>query len=73
MASRTIIVPSASAVVLLAIFAITSTMRSCGIAPQQHESASVQSGGIIKDYVPQPATKPEEARPAPRETAPAKN
>ncbi|MFM5947843.1 MAG: hypothetical protein ACKOPM_01235 [Novosphingobium sp.] len=70
MARQTIIVPSASAVVLFGLLAITSMMRSCGLAPQQHQSASAANGGLIKDYVAQGEVKPKPAQSAPSEQAP---
>lgn len=54
---RTIIVPSASGVVLLVAYAMTSLLHSCDPEADDrsnphYESASAQNGGMIKDYVP---------------------
>jgi hypothetical protein len=52
--ARTIIVPSASAVVLLGIYGMVSLVKACDpdVGKQQHVPGSVDKGGVIKDYVP---------------------
>jgi hypothetical protein len=57
------IVPSASLLLMLGVLGLSSLARSCGVNLHPQESASVENGGFVKDYVPPPAAPTAESDP----------